>query len=421
MNIKDRQTAIATELAKKELNLSDKDLKDQDKLKALLVKQDEISEDVNMFVIKTMATIAKAYPGVDVTDFEVDIIMALEKKVEAGEITSVETLYSPDTQRFINDFVINSGDYYNFAEHTTAEEIATEVAVGITLAEFINKDMTQEEIRGIANQYRNSTEFKENMVKDIDYIFNGQDGEEKQRAAANIRLREISDYATKINERYGDANISKAYAISAIVRDALNNDGKASKDMIYMAKEVGFISLIKTDGNVDFDIAYEAMLETAKEDPKVRERYATKEKFIEYFKRKNERAARVKAKELDEDIDLQSKYKDAQTTEEKVKVLESQEQKRIDRKEIMDGLKEAIHTKNTAELQNRMVQLAENNPEWAKVILLKFASGENTAKPIQAEIISFVNDRYSSKDEKEIAETPEVQGPKKPDLDDGER
>lgn len=420
--MENRLFAIAGKLAIAELKLSDEDLKDQAKLKILLVKQNEILEEVKLSVIQTIATIAKDYPNEDINELEVGVVTVLEKKVETGEITSTQAMYSADTQKAISSAVITQ-HIYNESMSVSVDKGVTDVAVGMNFVEFINKDMSKEAIKQFEKQYRESPEYQEAVIADMDKIFEANTQEEKEDAAKKVKLRDLSIKSSDMADRHEEHKGSKLYnvvAIANISRMAMTNDPELIKEAIILAKKTGMDSLIKPNRTIDLDLAYKAMLEEVKHDPKVAQRYSTKEKFIEYLEKKNQRDARVMAKKMDENVELKEQYQTAKTQEEKMEFLRGDEQKRVDRKQIMAGLRSAIHTKNREELQTRMAELAENNPKWAKEILLRFASGENTAQPIQAEIISFVNERYAAKEEKNIeTDTPKVTV--KSTLEDSER
>lgn len=395
----------------------------QEVLPIFLQKQNDMLEEVDMFVIKAMATIAKDYPDIDITKFEGIIIDSLAEKIEEGKITTVESMDDKGVQNSIVADVVKAYDYHAFVNNNSAQEVVTNIAVGMTFAEFINKDMTQDEIKQFEKQYRASDEYKQALTSDMDKLFGANTQEEKENAAEHVRLRDLSIKSSELADRYEKHQGNKMYNVASIAfisRMAITNDPELMKEAIILAKKTGLDSLVKPDGTIDIDLAYETMLEQVKHDPKVAERYSTKEKFLEYLESKNKRDARVMARNMDENTGLKDKYQTAKTQEEKMEVLKSEGQKRIDRKEIMTGLKNAIHTKNNEELQTRMAELVENNPEWAKEILLRFASGDKTSQNVQAEIISFVNERYAAKGKIDI-EVDTLQESKKPDLDDGER
>lgn len=416
--MQDKKDFIATKLAKKEIGFKEVEDKDnQDKLKVLQLKISEYLEQIENVTNNSIKMMLTNNPDLNIEELETGIVVSLERKVSEGKITTLEDMKSPEVLNAIQAEVMVSEKYY-VSSQITAEQVADSVVVGaiagMTFAEFISKDMSQEEILQVESQFKNSQEYRQAVISSMDNLFNGKNQEEKEQAATVVRLRNKGVTSRNFRIQNKGTNADRA-TIMLISRMAATGNPELIKEAIIEAKLAGFEKLVNEDGTINFDEAYSAMLETIGEDVRLRERYSTREDFMREIEAANSRGSRNAQKEYET---FRETYSAMKTNEDKIQAINQRDVQKVRTREVIRELVGAVKNKDNDRVADLMQEFNILNPGLAKKVLLSIASKDSTSIEVKGQIVEFANERFSTREDRESSTVPLKVVPEGPDFED---
>lgn len=401
--MQDKKYFIATKLAKKEIGFRDVEDKDnQDKLKILQFKISESLEQIEIFTNKSIKGMLTNNPNLDINELETGIVFSLERKMFEGKITTLEDIKSPEVLNAIQVEVMASNKYYVSNEIITEQAADSAIVgsiAGMTFAEFIGKDMSQEEIVEFEKQFKNSIEYRKATITSMDNLFDGKTQEEKEKAATVVGLRNKGIPSRNYRIQNKGTNADRA-TIMLISRMAATGEQELIKEAIIEAKLAGFEKLVNEDGTINFDEAYIAMLGTIGENDRLRERFATREDFIREVESANSRGSKHAQQEYET---CRETYSAMKTDEDKIQYINQKDMQKTRTRELVAELNRSIKDKYSDKISTVMQEFYKINPDKAKTVLLSFASKENTSIDVKGQIIEFVNERFASKEDRDIS------------------
>lgn len=403
--MEDKKYYIATELAKKEIGFKDfVDKDNQDKLKMLQLKVSESLEQIENVTNNSIKTMLTNNPDLNIEELETGIVVSLERKVSEGKINTLEDMKSPEVIKAIQAEVMASDKYY-VSSQITAEQVADSVVVGaiagMTFAEFINKDMTQEEILQVEEQLKNSTEYKQFTIDSMDKLFNSKTQEEKEQAATVVGLRNKGVTSRNFRIQNKGTNADRA-TIMIISRMAATGEPELIKEAIIEAKLAGFEKLVNQDGTINFGEAHKAMLVAIGEDSKLNARYATIEDFKKEVETANARGSRNVQKEYQS---FRENYSTMQTSEDKMTAINAREDRKSRTYSVIKELAGAVKNKESDKVNSLMQEFTTLDSDFAKKVLLSIASKDSTALEVKGQIVEFANERFAAKTDRLIHDT----------------
>lgn len=393
--MQDRKYLIGLEFAKREIGFNrENDGDDQDKLRLMITKADEYTEEVDQAVTKMIATILRGNPDIDVSELELVILTSLEKKVQQEEITSITSIGSPETlktiQKEVQAEIQHNG---NLTQATINDDNSLNVATTsmIAITALLNKDMSPEEVLKLDEEYKKSDEYKQSMTNAYEQLYNGETSEISEKAGNVVRMNKVMNNTQKycVQNRGGKADIA---TLTLIARGAITDDIALKTRALMLAKSCGFANVINQDGTINIEEVQKSMLTAVKGDSQLEEKFSTVEKLLAIAQESNQRAAKRATREASLEKDaFGEKMKTASTANEKQALVEGKI--KTDRvKKLLKVMISVGQSTSEAPISKYMEELYDLDSNLAKQVLPEVSTRiDNTSR--KHEITSFLENK----------------------------
>lgn len=381
-----RIKSIAYELAKKDSNYNeDQDKENQNKLKIILNKS-SINEDIIRMKINGIINDLKRNPNYRVTKYTgEEILNVMEQHLISGGLESISQMDNEEfLTRSVTDVVIENDRIYNKEITAIVEKSYIRGEEIILSAEIIKQlilgNLSKEKLENLSNIFENSKEVSDKNVDSIDKILNNT-AQGKDEALTYLSAKKVGENCNYFKENR-DRN-SQRGAIFILARKALSGDKTLMQEACIKAAQFGLKDLIKEDGTINMDLAYQKFIDSIQGDKKLMDRYATKEDFVKEVKEANERGKINIEKDYSKDKAFTEGWRRCSTKEEKDAFMKKYSMARKIEDDIFVQIRKNSTEGRIEETKELIRNLSQSTRHNIEECVLKLISNSPVSKELQ--------------------------------------
>lgn len=393
-----RISSIAYELAKKDSNYKeDQDKEDQNKLKMILEKS-SINEDIIRMKVNGILNDLERNPNFSVAkDTGEEILNVMEQHLMSGGLESISQINNEEfLTKSVVDVVIENDRIYNQEITSIVEKSYIREEKVILSAAIINQliegNLSKEKLENLSNIFENSKDVSNKNISNIEKLLSGTE-QEKDEGATYLSSKQAGGDCNFFKENR-DRN-AKRGAIFLVVRKGLTGDETLMQEACIRAAQFGLNNLIKEDGTIDIDLAYQQFMDSIDGDERLMAKYATKEDFLKEVKEANERGKQNVEKHYLKDEAFREGWGKCSTKEEKDKFMKEYEKTRKSEVKIFRQINKYSAEGEVEKVKEQIANLAQSTRQNIEKIVLKLISNSPASKELQ----EFVDQTFN-KDEK---------------------
>lgn len=372
---------IASELAKKDMNFTDEDKKNQDRLAKLNEVTKTYLEIVTERINYIVASIKEKNPELaNNEDLRENILTYMEKGVAAKEITSIEHINTPEIVSKVERNVSKDDtEYKEQVSEMLAESLKTGSIVfsGYMVDQILSGNLTLEQLQNLEKTIETSAEVVSQVNESIENFLNGTNTK-KDGELLSVRDNRRNEYL----EKNRDKNTAKRGTILTLAQLAMTDGEYAKQKLMIRAAEYGLTELFDENGNFDMDKAFELFQEQIKDNPKLQERFSDKEKFVQEVESMRDRRIQRKEKELLGNEAYLEALRECKT-EDRAKFMADRDAYAVTRTEIIKNYVQAVKENDKEKIQELDSSIPDyDKEEMSRIVTEICEKGKNKANPI---------------------------------------
>lgn len=399
-NISSRINVLAYELAKNDVNFKkDKDANDQKKLNQILINSSIYEEKIEMQIKQIINDLGRN-PNFEVTNTtKEDILVVLEQHLIMGNLESISQIDDREfisiavTNRVIEDDRAYKEDVSTMLENYKLRGEELEFSTYM-ISRLMNGDLSEEKINNLMKILENSEEFKEKGVNSVDAILNGTE-EEKEKGGMYLSARDAGGDGQYFKEHKHDKKAMRG-AIFIVLRNASSGSPELLQQAVLKAAQFGLNDLIKPDGSIDYDKAFDRYKDAIAGDERLMARFPTKERLMQEVEDANARGAQNVRKQYLKDKKFAERWNACKTPEEKDKLLSERKKSIKMENEIIRSITTLISRNDTERVKEKIASLVGSDRENMEEMLLKIAKTGKSA--IKNELTEYITRSFEQKE-----------------------